>query len=69
MVVESPQGGCANMDFEGFKEWVFLGLLSGGVYILWTLKLSIEDLNIKMAVIIERTSNHEKRIEKLESEI
>jgi hypothetical protein len=56
------------MDFGAFKEWVFLSLLSSGVYILYTLKLSVEDLNIKMAVIIERTSNHEKRIEKLESE-
>lgn len=55
------------MDFTAFKDWVFLGLLSGGVGILYSLKNGIEALNIKMAVIIERTSNHEKRIENLEN--
>jgi len=55
------------MDFNAFKEWVFLGLLAGGVGILYTLKQSVEELNIKMAVIIERMSNHEKRIENLET--
>lgn len=61
------------MDFNAFKDWVLLGLLSGAVYILWQakdamneLKDSIIELNLKMAVIIERTDSHEKRIEKLE---
>jgi hypothetical protein len=57
------------MDFNEFKEWAFLGLLSGGVYILYTLKQAIDDLNIKMAVIIEKTGNHERRIENLESKV
>jgi hypothetical protein len=57
------------MDFNAFKEWAFLGLLSGGVYILYTLKQAIDDLNIKMAVIIEKTGNHERRIENLENKI
>jgi hypothetical protein len=55
------------MDFNAFKEWVFLGLLAGGVHILYSLKQSVEELNVKMAVIIEKTGNHEKRIENLES--
>lgn len=55
------------MDFVEFKEWVFLGLLAGGVGILYALKQSVEELNVKVAVIVERTANHERRIENLES--
>lgn len=33
------------------------------------LEKSVDELNIKIAVIIEKTSNHEKRIEKLEYNI
>lgn len=54
------------MDFLAFKDWVLLGLLSGGVYILWQLKDSVQQLNVQIAVVIERMNNHEKRLEKLE---
>jgi hypothetical protein len=61
------------MGFNEFKDWVLLGLLSGSVYILWQakeiadkLKNGVNELNIKIAVIIERTDSHEKRIERLE---
>lgn len=61
------------MDFIAFKDWAFLGILSGGIcagcYILWELKKSVDALNIQIAIIIERTDNHEKRIEKLEEKI
>lgn len=55
------------MDFNSFKDWAFLGLLSGGVYILYALKNSVDQLNISIAVVIERMNNHEKRIDKLEA--
>ena len=57
------------MDFNSFKDWAFLGLLSGGVWILYALKGSVDQLNISIAVVIERMNNHEKRIDKLEAEL
>lgn len=58
------------MEFKDFVQWSFYGLISGcSIYltsILSGLKTSVDELNIKMATIIEKTSNHERRIEKLE---
>lgn len=58
------------LEFKDFVQWVFYALLSGCAIYLTTilsgLKLSVDELNIKMATIIEKTSNHERRIEKLE---
>lgn len=51
-------------------EWAFKGLVTGifvyAVKILSELKGSIESLNIKMAVVVEQVSSHDKRISKLE---
>jgi hypothetical protein len=55
------------MDFAAFKDWALLGLTSGGVYILWKLVGSVDALNLRVAVVFEKLSGHEKRIEKLES--
>ncbi len=61
------------MDFAKFVEWTFYGIIGGcSVYlvsIISGIKESIDKLNINMAVIIEKTSSHEKRIEKLEEKI
>lgn len=61
------------MDFAQFVEWVFYGLISGcfvyGVSILKNLNKSIETLNIQIAVIIEKISNHEKRLDKHDEQI
>ena len=61
------------MDFTKFVEWAFYGIIGGcSVYlvtIISGIKDSIDKLNINMAVIIEKTSSHEKRIEKLEEKI
>lgn len=61
------------MEFKDFVQWAFYALLSGcSIYltsILSGLKLSVDELNIKMATIIEKTSNHERRIEKLEDKV
>jgi hypothetical protein len=54
------------MDFVAFKDWALLGLLTCGVYIMYLVLVSLERLNVKMAVVIERLSNHDKRIERLE---
>ncbi len=58
------------MEFKDFVQWVFYALLSGcSIYlttILSGLKSSVDELNVKMATIIERVSHHERRIEKLE---
>lgn len=54
------------MDFNAFKDWAFLGLLSGGLWVLYGLKDSVDKLNISIAVVIERMNNHEKRIDRLE---
>lgn len=50
------------MKFQGFKDWVFLGLLSCAVYILWDMKTSVDTLNIAVATIIEKSVWHEKQI-------
>jgi len=61
------------MDFVKFVEWVFYGVIGGcSIYlvtIISGIKESIDKLNINMAVIIEKTHYHEKRIEKLEEKI
>ena len=52
-------------------DWLVKGILSGsivyGVSILGKIYLSIQELNVRIAVVIEKVTNHEKRIEKLES--
>jgi hypothetical protein len=59
------------MDFIAFKDWALLGLVGGGLYLLLDvlkeMKNSLIGLNEKIAVIIERTNNHEERLEKLEA--
>ena len=58
------------MDFSQFVEWAFYGLISlsvlYGMRILSDMRDSIEQLNIQMAVIIERHDHQEKEIERLE---
>jgi len=61
------------IEFNQFVQWAFYALISGCAMYLTTilngLKTSVEELNIKMATIIEKTSSHEKRIEKLEDKL
>jgi hypothetical protein len=58
------------MDFAAFKDWALLGLIAGGIWLLFDVlkKLlnSVELLNERVAVVIEKTNDHESRIEKLE---
>jgi len=58
------------IDWHEFFTWMLLGGISAiASYIaksVGKMSKSIEDLNRHMAVIVERTTNHEKRISKLE---
>lgn len=61
------------MNFTQFIEWVFYGVIGFAAFrmvgILDQLQASVESLNVKIAVIIERSDNHEKRIERLEEKV
>lgn len=60
------------MDFSAFKDWALLALITGGLYmlvdILKDIRNSIVLLTDKVAVVIEKTNNHEIRIEHLEKQ-
>lgn len=61
------------MNFGDFAQWAFYGLVGGsvvyGVSILAHLKGSIDLLNEKIAVVIEKTTWHEKMIKQNQDEI
>lgn len=64
------------MDFTKFMEWVFLAVLSGGVYILWLLKEQVAGLNTKIEVLFatqqaagDSIKDHETRIRLIEKVI
>lgn len=57
------------MDFNQAKDALLILLGSGLVYILKGIKESVDKLNIQIAVVIHKTNDHEKRIEKLEDKI
>ena len=54
-------------NFAQFVQWGFYGMISGcilyAVKILSDLEKSVESLNLKVGVIIEKTSQHEKQID------
>lgn len=61
------------MDFNQFLSWAFPALLSSvliyGVKVLQDIKTSVDELNERMATIIERTAWHEKEMERLNDKI
>lgn len=61
------------MQFSEFLTWGFTGLISGiliyGVKVLQDIKSSVEQLNERMATIIEKTQWHEKEMERLNGRI
>ncbi len=64
------------MSFKDFKDWVMTGLLVCGIYILWDMKVSVEKLNVQVAVVLEKASQFEKyndqqdrRLEKIEDQL
>lgn len=61
------------MDFQKFSEWAFQLILSGSflyaVGELRGLRTSVEKLNSTIASLIEKTTNHEKQLDKHEERI
>lgn len=55
------------MDFSKFVEWVFYGLIGGGVYVIAeamaSMNKSMIQLNINLATVIEKVSSHEKSLD------
>lgn len=61
------------MTFQSFIEWLLYGTLSGAaLYIAFLLRKlvdSVQDLNIKVAILITNDVNRERRIDKVESRL
>lgn len=61
------------MQFNDFLTWGFTGLISGiliyGVKVLQDIKSSVEQLNERMATIIEKTAWHEREMERINAKI
>lgn len=61
------------MSFAQFVEWAFMGIMSGAV--VWSVKFlgdishSIQDLNVKITVVLERVDWHEKEIDDLSGRV
>jgi len=51
------------MSFPDFIEWCFLGVISGGVVVLWQVKETISGLNTRIEILIEKHEHHRDTIE------
>lgn len=54
------------MEFNEFIQWAFLGVVTGGVWVLYQMKGSMNELNIKLAVFVERLEHHQEKIDGME---
>lgn len=54
------------MEFNEFIQWAFLGVVTGGVWILYQMKSTMNELNIKLAVFVERLEHHQEKIDGME---
>lgn len=50
-------------------EFLFLPVLTAGVYVLWDLNKSVGTLNVQVGTLIANNTMNEKSIEKLEKRI
>lgn len=57
------------MQFSEFIQWSFLGVVTGGVYILWQMKESVSSLNTKIEVLIQQHEESRKDIDDHESRL
>ena len=68
------------VEYSELIDWAFKALISGAVLLavrtltsignnIDKIETSIEELNVNMAVIIEKTTNHEKVLDRHETEI
>jgi len=62
-----------DLDFKGMVDWVIRGILAffliQGVEFMRETKIGLQDLSVKLAVIVEKVTNQDKTIEKLEQRI
>lgn len=54
------------MDWLQAKDMILIGIGSGVMFYASQLTKSIQELNINVAVIIEKLNSHDDRIKKLE---
>jgi chaperonin cofactor prefoldin len=56
-------------SFRDMIEFLFLPVLTAGVFVLWDLNKSVNNLNVQVGVLIANTSTNEKRIDAVEKRI
>lgn len=60
------------MDWPSIAQALFYTMATAiagyGVYVLSKLQTSVEELNIKIAVVVEKLDSHEKRLTRLEDQ-
>ena len=61
------------MDVKGMIDWVIRGILAfflmQAIEFMKETKVGLQDLSIKLAVIVEKVTNQDKNIERLEGRI
>ena len=61
------------MDVRSIVDWAIRGILAffliQGVEFMRDTKIGLQDLSVKLAVIVEKVTNQDKTIEKLEQRI
>jgi len=61
------------MDVKGIVDWAIRGILAfflmQGIEFMKETKVGLQDLSIKLAVIVEKVTNQDKTIDRLESRI
>lgn len=55
--------------FRDLIELLFLPILSAGVFVLWDLNKNVNDLNVRVGILLATNTNLEKRIDLLEKRI
>lgn len=55
--------------FKEFIELLFIPILSAGVFILWDLNKNVNDLNVRVGVLLATNTSLEKRVDLLEKRI
>ncbi len=54
------------MDWMQTKDMILIGMAGGVMFYARMLVVSVQELNIKVAVIIEKLETHDERIKRLE---
>lgn len=57
------------ITFRDIVEFLFLPVLTAGVFVLWDLNKNINDLNVRVGVLIANNGAFEKRVDSLEKRL